>query len=186
MNTQVHQTQQHYRTLVDIFSYPGKIAKNVEKPNNYSTFCDGVLMTAMTLLDNEVTFHTTFKSDGQEFSTLTGAMMADEIGESDYLIIKEKDLTTEIFEKASIGTLPSPEKSATLIIEVESFHEGQFYKLTGPGIKDEVMVQISLEPEWVSNRNGKCEEYPLGIDLILIDGQSNMMSIPRTTKMEVV
>lgn len=186
MNTQIHQTQQHYRTLVDVFSYPGKIAKNAEKPNNYSTFCDGVLMTAMTLLDNEVTFHTTFKSDGQEFSTLTGARMIDEAGKSDYLIIKEKDLEPSIFEKAAIGTLPSPEKSATLIIEVASFHEGHYYKLTGPGIKDQTMIQLSLEKKWINYRNEKCKEYPLGIDLILIDSHSNMMSIPRTTKIEVI
>lgn len=186
MNTQVHQTQQHYRILVDIFSYPGKIAKNVEKPNNYITFCDGVLMTAMTLLDNEVTFHTTFKSDGQEFSTLTGARMVEEARESDYLIIKEKGLEPSIFEDAPIGTLPSPEKSATLIIEVESFHEGHFYKLTGPGIRDEMMIQLSLEERWMMHRNEKCKEYPLGIDLILIDRQNNMMSIPRTTKIEVI
>ena len=186
MNTQVHQTQQHYRTLVDIFSYPGKISKSVEKPNNYSTFCDGVLMTAMTLLDNEVAFYTTFKSDGQEFSTLTGAEMVDETGQSDYLIIKEKDLEPAVFEDASIGTLPSPEKSATLIIEVASFHEGNFYKLTGPGINDQLMIQVSLEEKWITHRNERCKEYPLGIDLILIDSQSNMMSIPRTTKIEVI
>lgn len=186
MNTQVHQTQQHYRTLVDIFSYPGKITKNVERSSNYSTFCDGVLMTAMALLDNEVTFHTTLKSDGREFSTLTGARTVEEISKSDYLIIKEKDLTPSIFEEASIGTLPSPEKSATLIIEVTSFHEGHYYKLTGPGIKEQSMIQVSLAEQWISYRNEKCKEYPLGIDLILIDSQSNMMAIPRTTKIEVI
>lgn len=186
MNSKIHQTQQHYRTLIDIFSYPGKIAKSAEKPNNYSTVSDGVLMTVMTLFDNEVTFHTTFKSDGQEFITLTGARMVEEAGDADYVVIKEKDLNSSIFEKASVGTLPSPEHSASLIIEVESFHQGNFYKMTGPGIKDEVIIQVSLDEKWIHHRNEKCKEYPLGIDLILIDDQNNMMSIPRTTKIEVI
>lgn len=186
MNTVIHQTQQHYRTLVDIFSYPGKIAETIESTNNYSTFGDGVLMTAMTLLDNEVTFHTTFKSDGQEISLLTGSEPGGEIRDCEYLILKEKDLEAYIFEEAKTGTLPSPEKSATLIIETESLHEGHAYRLTGPGIKDETLISISLEARWIDYRNEKCKEYPLGVDLILTDSENNMMAIPRTTKIEVL
>lgn len=186
MNTPVHQTQQHYRTLIDIFSYPGKIGKSGEKPDNYSTFSDGVLMTVMTLFDNEVTCYTTLKSDGREFITMTGAQMVDDAGDADYLVIKEDNLEASIFEKALIGTLSSPEHSGCLIIEVDSFNEGNYYKMSGPGIKEDMVMQVSLEEKWINHRNEKCKEYPLGIDLILIDGRSNMMSIPRTTKIEVI
>lgn len=186
MNTQIHQTQKHYRTLVDIFSYPGKISATMESMDNYSTFGDGVLMTAVTLLDNEVTFHTTFKSDGQEISLLTGSEPVADIESSDYLIVKEKDLEAPIFEEAAAGTLASPEKSATLIIEADSLHEGSQYRLTGPGIKEETIISISLESRWIGLRNEKCKEYPLGVDMILTDSTNNMMAIPRTTKIEVI
>lgn len=186
MKTQIHQTQQHYRQLIDIFSYPGKMLQSNETVNNYSTYCNATLMTAMTLLDNEVTFHTALKSDGQEIATLTGGEFTSEVNRSDYVIVKEKDLSAAIFEDVQIGKLASPEKSATLIVELENLEAGNIYRLSGPGIKETAMIQISLDHKWMDRRNEKCKEYPLGIDLILIDDENNMMSIPRTTKVEVV
>jgi alpha-D-ribose 1-methylphosphonate 5-triphosphate synthase subunit PhnH len=38
--------------------------------------------------------------------------------------------------------------------------------------------------DWLKIRNFKNKEFPLGIDMIFIDREDNLMSIPRTTEMK--
>ncbi len=56
--------------------------------------------------------------------------------------------------------------------------------LSGPGIPDSRKVFITAPVawgSWLEARNTSVREFPLGIDLFLIDDSWNMISIPRTT-----
>ncbi len=186
MTTMVHNTQKHYRELVDLFSRPGEVRMSAFDTPNFSNFSDAVLATVLTLFDNEISFHTDAQRDCDEFQTLTGGSCAGEAKEADYVVIKEEALTETVFQNIKTGTLGSPEKSATLIIEVASIGEGHKYALRGPGIKAVNEIEMTLDPAWMELRRGLCSEFPLGIDMILIDRHNQMTVIPRTTKVEVV
>ncbi|CEA03538.1 Alpha-D-ribose 1-methylphosphonate 5-triphosphate synthase subunit PhnH [Jeotgalicoccus saudimassiliensis] len=185
MKTIVHTTQQVYRQLVNASSRPGHIENIAEDVKNYSDFSDAALLTAMTLFDNEISFFSKDKTMRKELKVLTGAIPNKDHTTADFIVTKEADLKDEYFTEVMKGILISPEKSATLIIDVETVGEGTLYSLRGPGIKTETKVSLSLDSHWIKLRNDICKEFPLGIDLILTDKHNNTVIIPRTTKVEV-
>ncbi len=185
MKTIVHTTQAVYRQLVNITSRPGHIELIEEEVKNYSDFSNATLLTTMTLFDNEISFITPDEAMDKEIKVLTGAKSIDSLKEIDFIVLQAADLKEEYFTETAHGVLISPEKSVTLIIEVDSVTSGESYIFSGPGIKDETKVNIALEHEWISLRNEACKEFPLGLDIILTDKENRAMMIPRTTKVEV-
>jgi alpha-D-ribose 1-methylphosphonate 5-triphosphate synthase subunit PhnH len=86
-----------------------------------------------------------------------------------------------------LGSLQSPEKSATIVLIVESVSHGDIQlKLSGAGIaKTRECSLQGLNPQWLSSREDWVCSFPLGVDLILVDDKE-VMAIPRTTKVEVL
>ena len=185
MKTIVHTTQQVYRRLVNASSRPGHTENIAEEVKNYSDFSEAALLTAMTLFDNEISFFSQDKTMRKELRVLTGGIPNKDYTTADFIVSKEADLKEVFFTEAMNGILISPEKSATLIIDIDSIGEGTEYRLRGPGIKEATNIKLSLGSRWMELRNEICKEFPLGIDLILTDKQNNLVIIPRTTKAEV-
>lgn len=185
LNTIVHKTQTVYRQLINVSSRPGHIETVEEELSNYTDFSKANLLTCVTLFDNEITYMTTNEVMEKEVKVLTGARKAHDLSTTDYIISKRSDLKEEFFTQTKHGVLASPEKSVTILIDLDSLNEGQTYQLTGPGIKDTQTINIDLDPSWIELRNQACQEFPLGLDLILTDKNNQLMMIPRTTKVEV-
>ena len=77
------------------------------------------------------------------------------------------------------GNSEYPDQSATVIVEYPKLTSGKC-KLTGPGIKDAIMISITQISPF---RNGQ-GVFPLGVDFMLTCGDK-LMGLPRTTKMEM-
>lgn len=85
-------------------------------------------------------------------------------------------------EAFPLGSQEYPDRSATLILQVETFTGGEPMVLEGPGIAGRIDVAAGPLPrhfrdQW--RRNGAC--YPRGVDLILA-GPDGVMCLPRTTR----
>jgi alpha-D-ribose 1-methylphosphonate 5-triphosphate synthase subunit PhnH len=83
------------------------------------------------------------------------------------------------------GTLEYPDRSATLIIQVQALNVGRGIPLSGPGIKGETRLHVDgLNPDfWRSlQRNGR--RFPLGFDVILAT-QTEIVSLPRTIQVGI-
>lgn len=186
MNTIVHTTQHVYRQLVNAASRPGHVETLTEDVKNYTNFSNAALLTALTLFDNEISFFTTNAAMEKEVRVLTGGVSNQNYQAADFIISKEADLKEEYFTDTLKGVLISPEKSVTLLIDVDSIGEGQTYRLSGPGIKETTDISLSLAKDWLALRNEACIEFPLGIDLLLTDKNNQAVFIPRTSKVEVL
>ncbi|MEM7189780.1 MAG: phosphonate C-P lyase system protein PhnH [Pseudomonadota bacterium] len=77
----------------------------------------------------------------------------------------------------AIGTPEYPDRSATLIVEVEGF--GDAHRLTGPGIETDAHLTVP-DPD-AFRRNAAL--YPLGLDFFLTAG-NRLAGVPRTTRVE--
>jgi alpha-D-ribose 1-methylphosphonate 5-triphosphate synthase subunit PhnH len=174
--TPEHQ-QQTFRTILEAMSRPGSLhAIHFDEQSNTLS------AVLATLLDGTVTL----ADPGALVSVADWPLLQssqDKIETADFIICKgqsKPDITPKL------GTLESPEQSATLILKVESLIEGALsVLLTGPGINGSQSVSISgLDTDWLSNREDWVCEFPLGVDLILIDDK-RLIAIPRTTKVEV-
>jgi alpha-D-ribose 1-methylphosphonate 5-triphosphate synthase subunit PhnH len=134
--------------------------------------------------------------DERFFSRMTNARIA--AAENALFLFACRDFPSTIL-RAQRGTLVDPHLGATTVMETDSVAESgkgaertagsTRWKLTGPGIKDAAYIRVfSSDPLVIRNafqaRNEACLEFPLGVDLILLDKSQKIVSIPRTTILE--
>lgn len=183
-----HSTQQAFRKVLEALSFPGEINLLDECPNDMAPLISQTALVCMTLLDSEVSFYVNNDNISKTIHAYTGSHSIG-VSNADFIIIPLPTSTDEILVKlnqAKIGDLVSPHKSATVILEVESLTTGFNYELNGPGIKGTVQLNCSVSPEVIKKRKAINAEYPLGIDIILIDPQGNVVGLPRTTQIREV
>ncbi|QGQ94749.1 phosphonate C-P lyase system protein PhnH [Paenibacillus psychroresistens] len=197
----VHDTQEVYRILLHAMSRPGLVCELGERINRIDLpvgASKAAAAIALTLLDGEVAFAVQMQGHeawAETIRRLTYSKLVD-FTAADYVFvegIEEVSLINQLQDQLKIGTLSSPEKSATVFIRVEGFAkssiqaQGCSLKLTGPGIKTETNCYVAgLSLLWIESRARLVEEYPLGIDLIFYTEQGEIIAIPRTTVVEGV
>jgi alpha-D-ribose 1-methylphosphonate 5-triphosphate synthase subunit PhnH len=188
----VHDLQSVYRKLVDSTSRPGLISDlrkeaalvEVEDQKGCSA---SLLLLALALFDQEVSFKvfsTQADTVSKTINQLTYAKSTD-TKKADFLLIlqdAEKGSLEEAIINAKPGTLKNPHTSAVIFVEAESVTSGEALLLKGPGIHTTELVHLDINENWLESRQEKNKEYPLGIDLIFIDRNHQLLSLPRTTQ----
>ncbi|GIP25072.1 carbon-phosphorus lyase subunit PhnH [Paenibacillus sp. J23TS9] len=188
----VHDIQRAYRKVVDSISRPGWISDLTAEADNADAEWGGLPATwvlALMLLDTEVTFCIYSQREHELTRLLNQLTFATrtEPEKADYIFIlhdaNEGDLLKAL-QSAKLGTLQDPHTSATVIVESGELSGDFELSLKGPGIENESFVRISLAPGWLEARAEKNAEYPLGLDMLVVDENNNLLCLPRTTQIE--
>lgn len=87
-------------------------------------------------------------------------------------------------DRCDAGDPAYPDRSATLLLEVQAFDAGTPLTLSGPGIPGSRALRVQglpagFQAQWAANHS----MFPLGVDLFLTQG-SRLCGLPRTTRME--
>lgn len=146
---EVFDSQKVFRLILTAVSNPGRIV-NI-RPFGEKLYGDEpeLLALAMTLLDNEVSFHVcgSALSDGgrvsggglsgvsglaEDIISLTLSKQAD-LENADYIFITDPAMLENAIKNAKCGTLQDPHKSATLIVEVDGNDAGRNFSGKGGG-----------------------------------------------------
>jgi alpha-D-ribose 1-methylphosphonate 5-triphosphate synthase subunit PhnH len=90
--------------------------------------------------------------------------------------------TMPSLESFAKGTSEYPDRSTTIILQIDGFNGPEELTLSGPGIKDTQGFAPSQLPkmfvdQWAANRGA----FPRGIDLIFV-GKGALAALPRTTR----
>jgi alpha-D-ribose 1-methylphosphonate 5-triphosphate synthase subunit PhnH len=115
----------------------------------------------------------------------TGAPFAYTPAEAHFAFIaKPSDLIA--LENFAQGTQEYPDRSTTLILQVESLTDGTELVLEGPGIENTALITPAPLPrhfaeQWRQNRS----RFPRGIDLILAAPDA-VACLPRTTRIRTM
>ncbi len=82
------------------------------------------------------------------------------------------------------GTDECPERSATVIVQVDALAAGRGRRLTGPGIDGETRLDVRGVPArfWTALRENHAG-FPRGVDVILSAG-TTLAALPRRTRVE--
>ncbi|WP_436371967.1 phosphonate C-P lyase system protein PhnH [Cytobacillus sp. BC1816] len=188
----VHDLQSVYRKLVDSTSRPGLISDLGKEAalldgGNAAGCSRSLLLLALTLLDPEVTFKV-YGSEAEaveaEINQLTFAK-AVQADQADYLFLLKDagaGYLEHAIENANPGTFANPHKSAVIIAETGAITEGDNLLLSGPGIQTKTGINVELAGDWIEKRNEKNREYPTGVDLVFVDRNHQLLSLPRTTQ----
>jgi alpha-D-ribose 1-methylphosphonate 5-triphosphate synthase subunit PhnH len=82
------------------------------------------------------------------------------------------------------GTAEHPERSATVIVQVQALIGGTGRRLSGPGIANEVRLDVAGVPEpfwtWAADNHAG---FPRGVDVFMSAGRV-IAALPRTTRVE--
>ena len=186
-----HFTQDIFRKLVDCFARPGTTAPMPMLAKvNVNGLYDETMSVMMALLDGEVSFciASTNEQLQKDVRMLTGAKITN-LAEADFIVIPH-DATVQqvetVFRNAKTGDLIDPQKSATILYEVAPNASRNNFSLQGPGIKTTYEIAMGISQQLMEIRAMRNKEFPLGIDLIMIDKQQEVYAIPRTTVMTEV
>ena len=179
----IFDSQRVFRCLLQAASQPGKLF-------TLPPFeCGSLEIVARTLLDHEVSFHAI--GDGaleasERLVRITGARMVP-VSEADFALISGGDSDGAVLTLRR-GELERPERGATAIYTVEDLsNTGSLaMKLTGPGLPG--VRTLGIEGLLVEEAEGIREsrrDYPLGVDVYLVDGAGRVAGLPRSTRLEV-
>ena len=167
--------QRVFRLLMQAFAYPGSVVRLSDQN-------DALVRCLATLVDRETGLADPHGLLGQEQWSLLEAGRA-EADQSAFVVAQGKKEPNFIPQR---GTLESPQQGATVIVRVAHLGDerstGQRLRLHGPGIQGQTPLQVEgLHAEWLQARVIWNADFPMGVDLLLVDGNC-AAAIPRTTR----
>jgi alpha-D-ribose 1-methylphosphonate 5-triphosphate synthase subunit PhnH len=197
----VFDAQEHYRLLLDAMARPGKInllpRMQLSAPE---ALTEAAALIGFALLNADVSFHVV--DAGADVATRyllvnTSARSVDE-EEADFVFASGQAPAT-LIEKMKKGSLSYPEEGATLVANVaalaaEAQGLGPASKqetpvgdlaitLKGPGVAGEKTFFVrGLNAQLLTALQQSNSEFPLGVDLILADGDGRLACIPRSNQ----
>ncbi len=168
-----------FRSLLDAFSYPGRI-----------TVCTTAITSSWfavlsTLVDGQTTLADPHKLlEESQWPKLEAHRASPELAA---FVVVDGSRAPEFLP--SLGTLEAPEHGATLMLRVTSLNDAGIgalrLQLSGPGIRKPMMIGVEgLHPDWISSRNDWVSTFPLGVELVLCEANC-FVALPRTTRITV-
>lgn len=170
------QQQQLFRSLLDAYSYPGRIQRCTTEPS---------LALLSALLDGQTTL-----SDPQDLleESVWPKLEARRVpyALASFILLDGGRAPEQV---PSLGTLEAPEHGATLLLRVAALHADDAgalrLQLSGPGIRQPISIGIDgLHEDWITARNDWVSGFPLGVELLLCDAQ-HFVALPRTTRIKI-
>lgn len=171
--------QKLFRSLLDAFSYPGRITQCATA----STSSWFALLS--TLVDGQTTLADPYKLlEEWQWPKLEARRASPEAAA---FVILDGSHAPEFLP--SLGKLEAPEYGATLMLRVTSLNDAGIgtlrLQLSGPGVRKPMIIGVDgLHTDWITSRNDWVSTFPLGVELVLCDAQS-FVALPRTTRIKV-
>lgn len=184
----VFEAQAAFRTLMDCMARPGTIGcieATAVPPAPLSATAGAV---ALTLCDHDTTVWVTPALSRSALpgwlAFNAGAILTDERQNARFAFVEKGAMLPNLCLFAQ-GTQEYPDRSTTLVVEIDAFEGGRPLVLKGPGIRTEEEIAPLGLPDmfphfWSQNRQG----FPRGVDLILVAG-GGILCLPRTTILRV-
>ncbi len=170
------QTQQKiFRQLLHCFSYPGEVVSLKEQIGT-----DSIIVAILsTILDQTVTWNDEDNLISQSDRLLLQSLL-NSTEKAQYVVKNASSTPVDDF-KINIGDLCNPEKGTTLILQGKSLGKGDInLHLSGPGIPHSKNILLQgFDTHWFTLRNQWNGNFPLGVDLILVDAEQ-LLALPRT------
>jgi alpha-D-ribose 1-methylphosphonate 5-triphosphate synthase subunit PhnH len=181
-------SQRIFRSVLDAMSHPGRIV-SVDPPSETpEPLWAATASVCLALADLETPLWLDAAARQQAvidyFRFHCGCAITSEPRAARFGVIADprRMPTLDAFD---VGSDEYPDRSATVIIQVESLAAGSGRRLAGPGIADEVLIDARGLPDgfWhavLANR----ALFPRGVDLILA-ARDTIVGLPRSTRVSV-
>ena len=178
--------QSTFRSVMEAMARPGSVRRVTASVGAPSHLMHGTAAIALTLFDHD----TPIWLDGLLSETMevtkwlkfhSGASVIADPSVCSFALISDAARLPAL-ESFAFGSDEYPDRSTTLILQVESLTQGLAYELRGPGIEDCAVLRAALKPFDLFERlDINATLFPRGIDVVLV-ADDRVVAIPRTTR----
>jgi alpha-D-ribose 1-methylphosphonate 5-triphosphate synthase subunit PhnH len=179
--------QSTFRSVMDAMARPGSIRRIASTAGTPAAMMRGTAAIALTLFDHD----TPVWLDGRMSATAdvakwlkfhTSAPVVTDSSIASFALVGDPE-NLPALDRFAFGSNEYPDRSTTLILQVESLRHGPVVELQGPGIDGMAELRASLQPRDLFERLAiNTTLFPRGIDVVLVHGDS-IVAIPRTTRL---
>lgn len=182
----VDNAQSVFRAVMDAMARPGtpqSLAPALVSPSPLSS---GAGAIALTLLDYESPFWLDQKlaaepDVAQWLRFHTGAPIVRDPKDAAFAFIADATRVPR-FDALELGTAEYPDRSTTLVVQIEHLSGSEVMRLRGPGIAGEREFAVSpCQMNLIEQLRGNHALFPRGIDLLFVTSDA-VAAIPRSTR----
>lgn len=179
--------QTTFRSVMDAMARPGSVQRVTAISGAPTAMMRGTAAIALTLFDHDTPVWLdpllSEASDvGKWLKFHTGAPVIADPAVCSFAVVGDAR-TLPTLDRFAFGTNEYPDRSTTVILQVESLTQGSTFELRGPGIDGAAMLQATLQPADLFERLAiNATLFPRGIDVVLVADDA-IVAIPRTTRL---
>jgi len=182
----VHDSQRLFRALLDAMARPGRIVTPPTPPEIPAALHPATAAVCLALLD----FETPLWLAGPDIAE-TRAWLAFHAGcpfaatpdQAAFALVTDVAALPAL-DAFALGSDEMPERSTTLLLQVDGLVAGEGKRLSGPGIDGAALLGVDgLTESFWAERSSACALFPRGIDIIFSAGPA-LAALPRTTHVE--
>lgn len=178
--------QSTFRSVMDAMARPGSIQRIAAAAGTPPVMMRGTAAIALTLFDHDTPIWLDSKMAatpdvGKWLKFHTSAPVVADSSIASFALVGDPD-NLPALDRFAFGSNEYPDRSTTLILQVESLKDGPVVELEGPGIDGAAVLRASVQPRDLFERLAiNAALFPRGIDVVLVHDDS-IVAIPRTTR----
>ncbi|MBB4361763.1 alpha-D-ribose 1-methylphosphonate 5-triphosphate synthase subunit PhnH [Bradyrhizobium sp. CIR18] len=178
--------QSTFRSVMDAMARPGSVQRIVPGAGAPDRMMRGTAAIALTLFDHDTPLWLDARLAESPnvvkwLKFHTGAPVVQDSSIASFALISDGGALPPL-ERFALGTSEYPDRSTTVILQVDSLDSGRSFELRGPGIDGTAMLNASIKPFDLFERMHINEAlFPRGIDVVLVADDA-VVAIPRTTR----
>jgi alpha-D-ribose 1-methylphosphonate 5-triphosphate synthase subunit PhnH len=179
--------QSTFRSVMEAMARPGTVQRVAATVGAPAGMMRGTAAIALTLFDHDtpIWLDASMSKTSEVARWLKFHASAPVVADSSishFALIGDANALPDL-ERFSFGSNEYPDRSTTLILQVESLAQGSAYELRGPGIDGAAILQAKIKPADLFERLAvNAALFPRGIDVVLVDDDA-IAAIPRTTRL---
>ena len=179
--------QSTFRSVMDAMARPGSVQRIVSAAGTPSAMMRGTAAIALTLFDHDtpVWLDAAMSATPDVAKWLkfhTSAPVVADSSIAGFALVGDPESLPPL-DRFAFGSNEYPDRSTTVILQVESLTNGPAVELRGPGIDGTATLRASIRPRDLFERlTINAALFPRGIDVVLVHDDS-IVAIPRTTRL---
>jgi alpha-D-ribose 1-methylphosphonate 5-triphosphate synthase subunit PhnH len=176
-----------FRSAMDAMARPGSVQRVTAVSGAPAAMMRGTAAIALTLFDHDTPVWLDPLMSGTPdvakwLKFHTSAPVTPDSSISSFAVIGGARALPAL-DRFAFGTSEYPDRSTTVILQVESLTQGSAFELRGPGIDGTAVLRATLQPTDLFARLAiNATLFPRGIDVVLVADDA-VVAIPRTTRL---
>ena len=179
--------QSTFRSVMDAMARPGSVQRIQPTAGAADIMMRGTAALALTLFDHDTPIWldplmSATPDVAKWLKFHTSAPVVAEPSIASFALVGDPQ-NLPALDRFAFGSNEYPDRSTTLILQVDSLTDGPVVELRGPGIDGSAALRASIRPRDLFERLAiNAALFPRGIDVVLVHDDS-IVALPRTTRL---